>query len=121
MGLLWNLLPDSAMPLVIAAGALLLIVGVISRRKAVAVVGGVVACLIMGPFIDMVFGFLPWWVSPLLLVVLVVSIFRFALSLILGQHAADHAVGILAADVIRNVFQLLLFPFRIMARLRRPH
>ena len=120
MRLIWNLLPDSAMPLVIVAAALLLMVGVISRRKAFAVVGGVVGCLAMGPYIDMFLRFLPWWVSPLLLVAFAVSVSRLAPDLILGKHAADHTIGILAADLIRNAFQLLLFPFRMLSRQRRP-
>ena len=50
MRLLWYLLPDSAMPLVIVVVALLLIVGVIKRGAALAIIGGVLSVLTLRSF-----------------------------------------------------------------------
>lgn len=121
MRLLWLLLPDSAIPLLIIGIALLLIIGVLSRPRAIAVLGALIAYLVLAPFAGVVLTMFPWWVSLVLLVVFVMSILRAASSLLLGECASDVMVGILAADVVRGVFKALLFPFRLLARLARPH
>ena len=120
MRLLWLLMPDSALPLVIVGVALLLIVGVLSRGRAVSMIGALVAYLIFVPFSGVILAMFPWWVSPLLLVGFVMSVVRAASGLLLGDRASDHMVGILAADVVRGLFKAFLFPFRLLARLARP-
>jgi hypothetical protein len=73
--------------------------------------------LIVGVLLEM----FPWWVSPLLLVVFVMSVLRAASGLLLGERASGHMVGILAADVVRGIFKTLLLPFRLLARLAKPY
>jgi len=119
MRLLWLLMPDSALPLVIVGVALLLIVGVLSRGRAVSMIGALMAYFIFVLFSGVILAMFPWWVSPLLLVGFVMSIVR-AAGLLLGDRASDHMVGILAADVVRGLFKAFLFPFRLLAKLARP-
>lgn len=119
MRLLWLLMPDSAIPLLIVGAALLLIVGVLSRGRAFAIIGGLVAYLIFAPFAGVLLAMFPWWVSPLLLVVFVMSALRAASALFLGERASAHMVGILAASVVMGIFKALLFPFRLLTRLAK--
>lgn len=114
MRTLWLWLPDEAMVLVIAGVGLALILGLIRGRTALGVLGMVVLVLLAGPFIDALIAGLPSWVILLLVLFLALTLFRWVLSLLLGERAAGHAVGILAADVIRLCFGLLFLPFRIL-------
>ncbi len=118
---LWLFLPDEAMVLVIAGIGLALILGLIRRQAALALVGAVAVSLLVGPFVEAVIGALPGWALFVLLVFLAFSLFRASLSLFLGSGAADHAVGSLAASVIRFCFGLLFLPFRVLGwMIRRP-
>jgi hypothetical protein len=119
MRLIWLLLPDSAIPLLIVGVGLLLIVGVLSRGRAISIIGGLLAYLIFAPFAGVLLALFPWWVSPLLLVVFVMSVLRAASALFLGERASDHMVGILAACVVMGTFKAFLFPFRLLARLAK--
>jgi hypothetical protein len=121
MRLLWLLLPDSAIPVLIVGVALLLIVGVLSRGRAIGIIGALLAYLIFAPFVGLLLAMFPWWVSPLLLVVFVMSVLRAASDLLLGERASGHMVGILAAGVVRGIFKTLLFPFRLLARVAKTY
>jgi hypothetical protein len=101
--------------------ALLLIIGVLSRGRAIAIIGALIAYLVLSPFAGVVLAMFPWWVSLLLLVVFVMSVLRAASCLLFGECASDVMVGTLAADVVRGAFKALLFPFRLVARLARSH
>jgi hypothetical protein len=119
MRLLWLLLPGSAIPLLIAGVGLLLMVGVLSRGKAIGIIKGLLVYLLLTPFIGVFLAMFPWWVSPLLLVVFVMSVLRAASALFLGERASDHMVGILAACVVMGFFKACLYPFRLIARLAK--
>ena len=121
MRLLWLILPDSVIPLLVTGVALLLIVGLIARKKAVAIIGALLVYLIFAPFAGALLAIFPWWVSPLLLVIFVMSVVRAASSLVLGEPASDHMLGILAASLVMGIFRSLLFPFRLLARLTKPY
>jgi hypothetical protein len=114
MQLLWFFLPDEALVLVIAGIGLLLMLRVISGRAALGLLGAVVLLLLASPFIDALMDALPGWLVLLLLAAILLWLFRVACGLFLGQRAADHMVGILAADTARLFFRLLLLPFRIL-------
>jgi hypothetical protein len=60
-------------------------------------------------------------VSLVLLVLFVLSVLRAASGLLWGERTSDVMVGILAADVVRGVFKTLLFPFKLLAKLAKPH
>lgn len=118
MNLLLALIPDQALILVIAAIALGLIVGIISRQRAMTLVGSIVLMLLLGPFIEALFAALPWWLILLAFVFFVLSLLRAFSNTLLGTHATDHMVGLLGADVVRyclaGCFRLIALPFRIV-------
>ncbi len=110
MSILW-LLPDNAMILVIVAIGFGLMLGLIRRQAAMGMIGSIVLCLILAPFVESLLGALPAWISMLIMIAVGISIFRGLASLFLGQYAASHMVGILAADVVKFFFRLIFFPF----------
>jgi len=112
-GALWLLVPDEALPLIVVGIGVALILGFITGRGALMLILALVLLPpLLGPFIEGVLGELPPWVSLLILAVLGLAILRGLVGLVLGQRAADTMVGSLAADLVRLVVKLLLFPFR---------
>jgi len=112
--------PDSFMIVVIALIALALIIGLVQPKRALYLLGLVAFLLVSGPLFDAALGFL-WNITPLWLILLALPIVIFGvafnvLRFFLGVRAADHTIGILAADGIiwasRRGVQILLFPFR---------
>lgn len=117
--ILWSLVPDSALPLVIVLLALGLIVGLIKPRAAFSIIGFFVLSILMAPLFDAIFSMLPWWLTLLIGVGFAVAIARALIGLLLGRHATDHMVGILAADVVRGLFRAVLLPLRLLGRIVR--
>ena len=111
MRALWLLIPDEAMILIVVGLGLALMLRLLSGRAAVGILGALFLMLILGPFVEVLLESLPGWVGIVILVALCLMIVRTILSLCLGQRAADHTVGILAANAI--LFGLLL-PFRVI-------
>jgi hypothetical protein len=114
---LWSLLPVSALPLVIIGVGLALIVGVVRPRSAMAILGGVILTILLTPFFNVVFDFLPWWLCLLLTVAFFVSILRAAVQLLLGPRATDHMVGALATDVVQMCIRVVFIPLRLLGRI----
>ena len=119
MSVLWMLLPDGALLLVICGIGLATIFGLLRGGAAFSLLGVVLLFALLGPFVEGIAGILPPWISLALLVVLGLALLRGAAALVLGRRASDHMVGILAADVVRLIVILLLFPFRWLGRLLR--
>ncbi|MCU1264378.1 MAG: hypothetical protein JWM21_696 [Acidobacteria bacterium] len=111
MSLLWALLPDEFMPLAIAGIGLAVILGFLRLRKAAALIGGICLLLISGPFFDAIFDSLPTWIFLLMLPIAAILVIRWLVRLVIGERAADHLVGSLAADLCRG---LILLPFRLL-------
>ena len=111
-------LPDSMMVFVIMIVGLCLMVGALSPRKAKQWLGYVVLLLITAPFYDVVLDMMPRWLLLALLVIAAWMLFRFIAEAVLGRAAAAHMMGILAADVVRGTFRLILIlaamPFRLV-------
>jgi len=107
------------MILVIAAAGICLIIGVLSPRKAKAWIGYVVLLLITAPLVDVFMGWLPGGLLIVLTVAAAWMFVRFIAEALLGREGAAHMMGILAADVVRAAFRLVLFlaiaPFRLGA------
>lgn len=58
---------------------------------------------------------LPWWITAIVAALFGLIILKIVLSLFLGRRAADHAVGVLAADGIRALLWIFLAaPFRVI-------
>jgi hypothetical protein len=123
MSLLWALIPDEALILVIVAIGFALMLGIIRGKTAASMIGSLLLLVLLGPFVEELIAGLPWWMTLVLLGLVILSLFRAFTSLLLGSRASDHMVGILAADVVRfcfvGFFQILLMPFRIIGRLVR--
>jgi hypothetical protein len=115
-------LPNEFMVLGIVLIGLGLMVGLITLRRAAALLGFVVLLLVTGPFVDSFLGTLfalaPWWLLTLLGIVLVFSLLGALSRLLIGRGAADHMVGTLAADGVRFGFRmacgLVAMPFRLV-------
>ena len=109
-GALWALLPDEALPLIIMGAGLMIILGF--RRAGLSVLGAALLLPVLSPFIEALFGELPPWVSLVILAFIGLAILRGLAALLIGQRAADHMTGSLAADVVRVVVGMLFFPLR---------
>jgi hypothetical protein len=109
-GVFWAFLPDEALPLVIVATGLLMILGF--RRAGLSVLGTALLLPVIAPFVEALFGELPPWVSLVVLAFIGLAILRGMAALVIGQRAADTMAGSLAADVVRIVVEMLFFPLR---------
>ena len=111
-------LPDEAIVLIIALIGLGVMVGILRLRSAGQILMGLVLMLLLSPFIESLISSLPSWVNLLLLIAIGWALVRATFRFMLGPRAADHMVGILAADVVRGVFRAVLFtltlPFRFI-------
>lgn len=120
---LWFFLPDEAMPFVIVAVGLALIVGLIRPRAAFGVILTLILVLLAAPFVDLLLDALPWWLVLLLAFWVGLYLFRSLFALLIGPRATDEMVGGLAADAVRAVFRaglwLAALPFRIAAWMLR--
>jgi hypothetical protein len=114
MSWLLALLPDEFLPLLIAGIGLALILRILRVQAAMAIIGGILLSLLLGPFVEAILDFLPMWVSLLVLLFVGMSLLRGFLSLILGERAADHMVGSLAAELVKGLFSLLILPLRLI-------
>lgn len=112
-GLLW-LLPDEVLPLLLPLAAIGLIIGVVTGRTVMAVIGLLIFLPLIGGIAEGVFSALPAWLSLGILAVIGISILRGVAALLIGQRAADTMTGNLAADIVRLVVVCLFFPFRLV-------
>lgn len=117
--MLWMLLPDGALPLVFVGVGLALMVGLVSRSAAFSILGLLVLFALLGPIVEGVMGEMPPWIGLIIFAVIALALLRGAASLVLGGRAADHMVGILAADCVRLALRLLFLPFRAIGGLVR--
>jgi hypothetical protein len=117
--MLWMLLPDGLLPLVIAGIGLALMVGLLNRSAAFGLLGMLLLFAILSPIIEGVMGELPPWITVIIMAVVVLALLRGVASFVLGSRAADHMVGILAADLVRLTLRLLILPFRALGGLVR--
>lgn len=115
MSLLW-FLPLAALPLVVAGLGILVMVGIVPFKRALAIIVGLALLPALDPLVEAMIAALPWWLLLLMLFGGTLALLRAALELMIGHRAASHTVGILTADVIRFVF---LLPFRLVGVLVR--
>lgn len=110
----WMLVPDEVLPLLIMGVGLALILGLLSGRAALGILGLLLLFPLMAPFVEAVLGELPPWVSLVILAFFALALIRGLAALLLGQRAADNMVGNLAADLVRLVVRLLILPLRMV-------
>lgn len=116
MNFLWAFLPDEMMPLVVVGLAVALIVGLVSRRTALVVVGTLVALLLLGPIVSGVIALLPFWALLLLGAWFLFYLFRSLLGLLIGDDGARTAMGHVFGHFI---LALLYMPFRVLGTVLR--
>ena len=116
MSVIWALLPDEFMPLVIAGIGLAMILGLLRLRKAAALIGGICLMLLTAPLFDALFDALPSWLFVLMIPILIIVVIRWLVRLVIGQRAADHMIGSLAADLVRAT---IVFPIRLIGLIFR--
>lgn len=117
-------LPDSFMVIAIIAIAFGLVLGVLTLRRALSLLGLVVLLLVSGPFVDALldtlWSALPCWLMVPLGCIFALTLIRFLFRVVLGSRASDVMVGVLAADLVRWTLVLscraVRFPFRLCAR-----
>jgi hypothetical protein len=78
------------------------------RKVAVGLVGTVVLLAIFSPFIDALIESLPMWILVMMMLLFVISLFRF----IIGRRVADHVMAHLLYDVIVMPFRFIGWLFR---------
>jgi hypothetical protein len=110
---LWTFLPDEALPLLIVGVGLALMLGLISGRAALGLLGLLLLFPLLTPLVEALLGELPPWISLVILALIALAILRGLAALLLGARAADTMVGNLAADLVRLVVRLLLLPLRM--------
>jgi hypothetical protein len=110
-------LPDSMMVIVIMIIGICLIVGAVSRRKAIQWLRYVVLLAVTAPFYDIIINLLPFWLLVVLLVIGAWMLFRFIAETLLGRESAAYMIGILAAVAARGVFRLFLVAAAMPLRL----
>jgi hypothetical protein len=115
--LLWMLLPDDALPLVVAVLALVVIVGLVRPRRAVGILVMVAMLPVIGVLVDSVLAVLPWWATALLMVWLVSNAVKVVLELFFGREAAGEILGRMVVGTAGLCFGLLLGLLRGMGGL----
>lgn len=119
MSWLWFFIPDEALPLLIVGVGLALILGLLTGRAVLGILGLLIIIPMLVPFIEALFGAMPPWISVLILVIIGLSLLRGLAGLFIGRRAADTMVGTLAADVVRFIVVCLFLPFRLVGMIFR--
>jgi hypothetical protein len=115
-------LPNEFMVVGIVLIGLGLMFGLLTLRRAGALLGFVVLLMLSGPFVDSLvdtlFALAPWWLLFLLGILVVFSLLGALSRLVIGREATGHMVGTLAADTVRFGFRvacrLIALPFRLL-------
>lgn len=107
--------PDEVLPVLIAAAGFALVLGL--RQAAGALFAIAMSIVLLPALLAPAFELLPTWALWAALIFIGASLLRLAAGLMLGQRAADHMIGILAADVVRGLAKGTL---RVSTRILRP-
>jgi hypothetical protein len=112
MGWFW-LFPDVLLPIVAAGLAIAVIVRALPFGRAVSILLGLLlAPVLMDAVVGIAFDALPTWMLVVGVLAASVQILRSVVGLVIGEDAASHVTGHLAALLVIGVFRLLLLPFR---------
>lgn len=111
--LFWLAVPDQALPILVVVSIVMILFGF--GRAGVGLLITTLLMPILSPIVETLMSELPPWVSLVVLIVIALAVLRGILSVLIGKGAADHAIGTLAADVIRiTVIALLFLPIRVV-------
>jgi hypothetical protein len=112
MGMLLSLIPQEFWILVLVGTCIAVILGLVPKGAIASVIVTMLVLSIAGPFISSLLSFLPWWVSAILMVWFVLTVFNWIMTLLLGQRTRSHLSALLLHD-------LILAPFRFVGFLVR--
>lgn len=107
----WSLLtlvPDEALPLLIAAVGLAMVCGLLRGRAALGLLAMLLLAPVLGALGESLLAQCPPWVTWLVLAGVGLSLLKGLAALLLGPRAADTMLGALAADLVRFVVRLAL-------------
>jgi hypothetical protein len=107
----WSLLtlvPDEALPLLIAAVGLAMVCGLLRGRAALVLLAMLLLAPVLGVLVESLLAQCPPWVTWLVLAGVGLSLLKGLAVLLLGSRAADTMLGSLAADLVRFVVRLAL-------------
>lgn len=110
--LAWWFLPAGAEILVILGVGVLMMVGVLSRRRGFGIIGVLALFLLAEPFIFALFNALPLWLCLLVVFAVGYVLLKKVLNVILGKEGAGHVLG-------HGFLWLLGLPFRVIWGLLR--
>ncbi|MBE0427247.1 MAG: hypothetical protein IBX72_11470 [Nitrospirae bacterium] len=105
--LLLAFLLDGFLPVLLIFVGLGLIFGIISRQRAINLVGIIVLFALLCPFVYALFDHLSLWLLLLITAGFIVCIGRVVLNAFFGKGATDHFVG-------QVMFAMFALPFRLL-------
>jgi hypothetical protein len=114
------MLPNEALPLVIAGVGMLVMLHVMRPLVAVGFLFTLIVLpALVAPVIEALMSILPLWMVLFIAAAVILGMCRSALASLIGEGATDHVVGHLATDVMRALGRLLLIPFKVVGFLCR--
>lgn len=105
---LWTLVPDEALPLLIAAVGLAMVCGLLRGQAALRLLALVLLAPVLGALGQSLLAQCPPWVTWLVLAGVGLSLLKGLAALLLGPRAADTMLGSLAADLVRLVVRFVV-------------
>ncbi len=105
MNLLWAFIPDEALVLVLVLAGFLFLLGF--RGLASGLLGTVIVWALIGSFVDSLIDSLPTWVVVIAGAIIMLTLFRWVLTLCFGGQAAGEFIG-------RVIYDVFLLPFRVV-------
>jgi hypothetical protein len=104
--------------LAVMAIGIAVIVGM-SPVKGLRMIGGIIFWIIVSPFVEALFSYLPLWLTLLVLGFFAIQIARMVLTFVFGEEATGHVMGALIIGAGRFLGRLCLLPFRAVLGLSR--
>lgn len=112
-------LPDEALVFVVIGLGIAMILGLLTGRAALGILGLILLLPILSPFVEAFMGILPPWIALVILLIVGLSILRGLAAIFIGRGGADTMVGTLAADVVRIIVACLFLPLRAVGWILR--
>lgn len=112
MGVLLSLIPQEFWILVLVGTGIAVILGLVPKGAIGSVIVSMLILSIAGPFISSLLSFLPWWVSAILMVWFVLTVFNWIMTLVFGRRTGGHLSALLLHDLILAPFRFIGFLVR---------
>jgi hypothetical protein len=109
-------LPDEAYPLVLVLLGIAAIAGLARPRLLLGFVVFLASLPVIESLLDAALDAMPLWLSALLAGAVLFSVLRAMLSMLIGAHAASHAIGNLVASGVKALIRAAVLPLRFAHR-----